>query len=189
MNINKERLAAFTDAIAAIAATIMVLELAVPDGVKVTDLVTRWPTFLAYINSFFLIYLVWYNHHNLFEKAKIIDQRVFVMNGFWLFMLTLVPFATGWVGAHPNDTLPEFLYAVIILIWTISFQLLDICILKANKDTKPDPSNALLPRGIIYILLTIGAVISFFVPIATLMIQLILVIFMAIRMFYFRKAK
>ena len=55
MRINKERLAAFTDAIAAIAATIMVLELVVPEGVSGADLLARWPTFLAYINSFFMI--------------------------------------------------------------------------------------------------------------------------------------
>ena len=184
MNINKERLAAFTDAIAAIAATIMVLELAVPDGVRGADLVTRWPTFLAYINSFFMIYLVWYNHHNLFEKAKIIDQKVFLANGLWLFMLTLVPFTTGWVGEHPNDTLPELLYALVILLWTITFQILDVFILKVNKDAQPDPSNGLLSRGVIYGCLIVGCIMAFILPIATLIIQLIMVIGIVIRMFW-----
>ena len=68
---NKNRLEAFTDAIIAIAATIMVLELHIPQYNTLASLVEEWPVFLAYFISFTLIYTVWYNHHNLFKKAKI----------------------------------------------------------------------------------------------------------------------
>ena len=97
-----------------------------------------------------------------------------------------MPFATGWVGAHPNDTLPEFLYALIILLWTVSFQVLDHFILMGNSGARPDPSNALLPRGIIYGALTVGCIMAFILPIATLIIQLFLVIGMVARMFQTR---
>lgn len=70
---NKERLAAFTDAIVAIAATIMVLELAVPSTSGWQGLMENLPVFLVYIVSFSQIYLVWNNHHDLFEKAEVIE--------------------------------------------------------------------------------------------------------------------
>ncbi|WP_282710428.1 TMEM175 family protein [Lancefieldella sp. Marseille-Q7238] len=70
---NKERLAAFTDAIVAIVATIMVLELAVPSTSGWQGLMENLPVFLVYIVSFSQIYLVWNNHHDLFEKAEVIE--------------------------------------------------------------------------------------------------------------------
>ena len=96
---NKERLVAFTDAIVAIAATIMVLELHTPITDDWQGLREEWPTFLAYLISFSVIYVVWYNHHNLFAKAEVVTTRTFLLNGLWLFFLTLVPFTTGWVGS------------------------------------------------------------------------------------------
>lgn len=72
-SMNKERLAAFTDAIVAIAATIMVLELAVPSTSGWQGLMENLPVFLVYIVSFSQIYLVWNNHHDLFEKAEVIE--------------------------------------------------------------------------------------------------------------------
>ena len=183
MNINKERLAAFTDAVAAIAATIMVLELVPPEMGSLASLLTQWPTFLAYLNSFFLIYLVWYNHHNLFEKAENITPRIFVVNGIWLFFLTLVPFATAWVGNHPSETLPELFYMITVLCWTIGFHVLDVCILGENPNASRDASTERLARILIYGGIAAGCALSFFIPVASLCIMLLLVLGMAAQMF------
>lgn len=75
---NKSRLEALTDAIIAIAATIMVLELQVPEHNSIHSLMENWPIFLAYTISFFLIYIVWFNHHNIFKKAKIISTKTYI---------------------------------------------------------------------------------------------------------------
>lgn len=64
---NKERLAAFTDAVVVIAATIMVLELAVPSENSWQGMMEDATVFIAYVVSFSQIYLVWKNHHDLFE--------------------------------------------------------------------------------------------------------------------------
>ena len=72
---NKNRLEAFSDAIIAIAATIMVLELHIPKLNNLSGLWEEWPVFLAYFISFTLIYAVWYNHHNLFKKANYISKQ------------------------------------------------------------------------------------------------------------------
>lgn len=84
--INKERLAAFTDAIVVIAATIMVLELKVPATDSLQGLSEDLPIFMAYIISFSQIYLIWKNHHGLFEKASNITTRAFVLNGICSFV-------------------------------------------------------------------------------------------------------
>ncbi|MDM5144861.1 hypothetical protein ICE98_01962 [Lactococcus lactis] len=75
----KERFLAFTDAIIAIIATIMVLEFKTPDK-------SGWPTLaeltiplLAYALSFFMIMTVWYNHHQLYRDIKNITPRIFLM--------------------------------------------------------------------------------------------------------------
>lgn len=80
---------------------------------------------LAYLNSFAMIYLVWYKHYHLFKKIETISMKLFFLNGVWLFFLTLVPFATGWVGEFPFSPLPECSYALIILIWSSSLELID----------------------------------------------------------------
>ena len=105
MNIDKKRLIGFTDAITAIASTIMVLELVNPHVPTIQGLIRQWPIFLAFLNSFAMIYVVWYKHNNLFQKFETVSMRIFYLNGVWLFFLTLVPFATGWIGEFPFSPL------------------------------------------------------------------------------------
>ena len=91
---NKTRVEAITDGIIAIAATIMVLELGVPTTNDFSGLLELRHTFLAYVISFMMIYIVWSMHHDLFEKAKVVTRQTFMINGVWIFMLTLVPLTT-----------------------------------------------------------------------------------------------
>lgn len=147
---NKGRLEAFTDAIAAIAATIMVLELKTPVTNDWRGFAEEWPVLLAYIISFAMIYIVWYNHHNLFQKASNITKRTYLINGLWLFFLTLVPFTTGWVGSAPDAVLPEVMYAVNLLLWSAAFHLLDWQIRKDNPGAARDSSTRLFDRAFMY---------------------------------------
>ncbi|MBR1866630.1 MAG: DUF1211 domain-containing protein, partial [Lachnospiraceae bacterium] len=135
---NKGRLEAFTDAIVAIAATIMVLELHTPVSNDWQGIVGEWPTFFAYVISFLMIYVVWYSHHNLFGKAENITPRTYLLNGLWSFFLTLVPFSTGWVGSSPDAVMPEFFYALNLLLWSVAVHLLDRQILRENPDATRD---------------------------------------------------
>lgn len=166
---NKGRLEAFTDAVIAIAATIMVLELRPPEGVSLRALSTDWPILLAYIFSFTLIYVVWYSHHNIFNKAKIISTRTFLLNGLWLFALTLVPFSTAWVGQHVADTLPEVVYLVVLLLWSVTFQLMDMSIMKDNPNIVRDISNQFSTRLLLYGGYVFGIILAFIWPIGSLL--------------------
>ncbi|KRN29563.1 integral membrane protein [Lactobacillus selangorensis] len=167
---NKERLVSYTDAVIAIAATIMVLELHAPKSVSVPALFSMWPTMLAYVISFALIYLVWMSHQNIFNKANVISIQTYLINGIWLFILTLVPFATSWVGEHPNDTLPEFLYMLIEFLWGFCFQLMDNQIIRDNPGVEKDVTDTFLARTVLYGGLVLAMMMSFFIPIMSLVI-------------------
>lgn len=186
---NKTRVEAFTDAIVAIAATIMVLELRVPEHNSVASLLEEWPVFVAYIISFVLIYIVWYNHHNIFHKAKFISRKTYLLNGIWLFLLTLVPFLTHWVGEYPDSTLPEFLYALDLLLWSILFQSMDHQIIRDNPGTPADPTDTINYRLVLYIELIVALIISFFWPIGCLFILGLATLILAIRVFFLPENK
>ncbi|MCQ9210323.1 TMEM175 family protein [Granulicatella seriolae] len=181
---NKNRLEAFTDAIIAIAATIMVLELHIPQYNTLASLVEEWPVFLAYFISFTLIYTVWYNHHNLFKKAKIISKQTYLFNGIWVFLLALVPFTSNWVGRSPNDTLPGVLFIVVLLLWSVMFQVLDWQVLKDNPEAKRDVTVNFTYRSILYGGYVIALVLAFTAPIYSLIVIGIISVAMMVVMFF-----
>ncbi|MGM9906112.1 TMEM175 family protein, partial [Lactobacillus sp.] len=141
---------AFTDGIEAIAATIMVLELSVPEHLTLSALLSEWPTFFAYIVSFALIYLSWRSHHNAFQKADQVSTGVYLVNGFWLFWSSLVPFATSLIGNNPESALAAGIYVGVVFLWTLTFQFLDGAILKANPDAEKDEVMTMPGRVIIF---------------------------------------
>ena len=148
---SKSRLEAITDGIIAIAATIMVLELAIPPTNDLAGLKVIGHTFLAYIISFFMIYIVWSMHHDLFREAEVISKRTFMVNGIWIFILTLVPFTTEWVGTTPYAFLPEFFYALNLLLWNAAFHWLDHQMRKDNPDMSEGDSGNKVTRMVLYI--------------------------------------
>ncbi|MFD1431468.1 TMEM175 family protein [Lacticaseibacillus yichunensis] len=167
---NRGRLEAFTDAVIAIAATIMVLELRPPKSVSLRGLAADWPIMVAYVFSFTMIYVVWYSHHNLFNKAKIISTRTYLFNGLWLFSLTLVPASTAWVGQHADKTLPEVVYLGVLLLWSLAFQLMDESVIKDNPGISRDVSNNVAARLWLYGGYVAGILVALVWPIGALLI-------------------
>ena len=162
---NKGRLEAFTDAIIAIAATIMVLELKIPKTPDFKGLLTDAPIFLAYVNSFLMIYIAWYMHHDLFKHAKNIKARTFLINGIWVLTVTFFPFITAWVGSAPKQAAPEFLYALNLFLCMITFNLLRIQILSDNPEMKKQQKKHW--KQLIPVFLCVGTLIAtvFYPPI------------------------
>lgn len=85
-----------------------------------------------------------------FKKAENITKRTYLLNGLWLFFLTLVPFTTGWVGSARSELLPELLYAANLLLWSGAFHLLDRQILRDSPETERDSTTGLVDRTILY---------------------------------------
>ena len=162
---NQSRVEALTDGIVAIAATIMVLELSNPPSNDLAGLLSLRHTFLAYVNSFFMIYTVWYLHHDLFYQAKFLSKHAFLINGIWVFMLTLVPFSSAWVGTAPDAFLPEFLYPLNLLLWSMAFHWLDHQIRKDNPELSEDRANLFHTRIIMYCCYLLCMILAYIKPV------------------------
>ena len=129
---NKSRLEAFSDGVIAIIITIMVLEIKVPHEVSFSALAALFPVFLSYVISFIYVGIYWNNHHHLFQSVKKVDGRVLWSNLFLLFCLSLIPFASGWMGENHFQDLSLALYGVILLACAFAYYLLTLSLLKIH---------------------------------------------------------
>ena len=120
----KERLEAFSDGVLAIILTIMVLELRVPHSARIADLSPLLPVFVSYVLSFVNLGIYWNNHHHLLHATRQVDGAVLWANLYLLFWLSLLPFATGWMGE--NDFAPTTMaaYGFVLLMAAIAYYLL-----------------------------------------------------------------
>ncbi len=121
---SKGRMEAFSDGVIAIIITIMVLALEAPHEADLAALLPLAPVFLSYLLSFVYLGIYWNNHHHLLQAITQVDGRVLWANLNLLFWLSLVPFATGWMGANPLAAWPTALYGVVLLLAAVAFFVL-----------------------------------------------------------------
>ncbi len=129
----KNRLEAFSDGVLAIIITIMVLELKVPHGETLADLLSLLPVFLSYVLSFVYVGIYWNNHHHLLHTARHVNGLVLWANLHLLFWLSLLPFATGWMGENHFGTWPSMAYGLVLLMAAIAYWLLQQAIMAADE--------------------------------------------------------
>jgi len=120
----KNRLEAFSDGVLAIIITIMVLELEKPAGDSFADLMQLKPTLLTYFLSFLFVATYWVNHHMLFQKTDHINVKILWCNVAWLFVMSLIPFITNWVGSYPTSQVPLMLYFIDMALSSLIFHLM-----------------------------------------------------------------
>ncbi|MEY8879120.1 MAG: TMEM175 family protein [Leptothrix sp. (in: b-proteobacteria)] len=129
---NKTRLEAFSDGVIAIVITIMVLEFKVPHGEQLADLLALTPVFLSYVLSFVNVGIYWNNHHHLLHAVKRVDGRILWANLHLLFWLSLMPFATAWMGENHFAALPVAVYAIDLLLCALAYTLLQQQIIRLH---------------------------------------------------------
>jgi len=129
---SKNRMEAFSDGVVAILITIMVLDLKVPQGSSLADLVPLAAVFLSYVLSFALLGTYWNNHHHLLQAARVVDGRVLWANLALLFTLSLVPFATAWMGETEFDPVPTAVYGVASLAAALAYYVLVHALIRAR---------------------------------------------------------
>jgi uncharacterized membrane protein len=112
----KDRLEAFSDGVIAIIITVMVLELRAPDQPTWDALLPLAPVFLSYTLSFVFLAIYWNNHHHLFQAIERVDGKVLWANMHLLFWLSLIPFATAWMGATRFASQPVAIYGIVLLL-------------------------------------------------------------------------
>jgi len=129
------RLEAFSDGVIAIIITIMVLELKVPVGADAPTLLAQWPVFLSYFLSYLVVAIYWINHHRLFHIVPYVNNAVLWANNLLLFCLSLIPFATAYMGENQFRPFPTATYATLLLACSIAFLVLRTAI---NNELKHD---------------------------------------------------
>jgi len=122
--VGKSRLEAFSDGVLAIVITIMVLEIKVPHDATLAGLAPLVPVFLSYVLSFVYIGIYWNNHHHMIHATNRVTGRIMWANLHLLFWLSLLPFATGWMGENHFAALPSALYGFVLLAAAIAYWLL-----------------------------------------------------------------
>jgi uncharacterized membrane protein len=127
-----QRLEAFSDGVLAILITIMVLELKVPHDSTIQALVPLIPLLLSYLLSFVYIGIYWNNHHHMVHTLQGVNGPILLANLPLLFWLSLVPFATGWMGQNPSALAPAAFYGVIMLMAALAYYLLQGRIIAAQ---------------------------------------------------------
>ena len=120
----KDRLESFSDGVLAVIITIMVLEMKVPHGADLAAILPLLPVFASYVLSFIFIGVYWNNHHHLLHTVDHVTGGVLWANLHLLFWLSLVPFATGWMGENDFAPLPVALYGLLQLLAGFAFFLL-----------------------------------------------------------------
>ncbi len=133
----KDRLLAFSDGVIAIIITIMVLELKVPHDASLHALVAVTPVFLSYVLSFVYVSIYWNNHHHLFHLVRHVTGGVLWANLHLLFWLSLIPFATGWMGENQFAPLPTAVYGVALLMPALAWNVLQAVIIHTQGRSSP----------------------------------------------------
>jgi uncharacterized membrane protein len=129
------RLEAFSDGVFAIAITLLALELKVPHfeangdptAQLLSSLTTQWPSYFAFITSFFTVLIMWVHHHAIFRLVKCADATLLFANGFLLMLVTLVPFPTAVVAEYlrtPAAGAAATFYGGFFLLISIGFLVL-----------------------------------------------------------------
>ena len=126
----KNRLEAFSDGVLAIIITIMVLELKAPHGADWQNLKPLIPIFISYVISFLYVGIYWGNHHHLFQIVENVSSGMLLANLNLLFWLSLLPFATGWMGVNNFASVTVTFYAILLTLCAIAYFILQNIIIQ-----------------------------------------------------------
>ncbi|CAK1254959.1 TMEM175 family protein [Fructobacillus cardui] len=137
-----DRLTAYTDAVFAIALTILVLELKTPESTTWQSIWQIKSTFISYVISFLILSVFWNNHHHLFQLVKRINGQVLWANNLLIFTVSLLPWGAKFVENNLHKSVPETVYGTIYLFMSASYFNL-YCVLG-----KADPANKKLNKAV-----------------------------------------
>ncbi|UYG03386.1 TMEM175 family protein [Halomonas sp. LR3S48] len=134
---NTGRVEALTDGLLAIIITIMVFDITVTTGDQLSDLLALWPVLLSFALSFVYIAIYWNNHSYLLSACRKLSPAVMWGNMHLLFWLSLIPFATRWVGSYPFAPVPSAVYGAVLLMAALAYFYLQKRILDQHEHDHP----------------------------------------------------
>ncbi|MFJ1709679.1 TMEM175 family protein [Kitasatospora sp. NPDC088346] len=148
------RLEAFSDGVFAIAITLLVLDLKVPEPDALQDesltaaLARQWPSYFAYLVSFLVIGIIWINHHAMCALARRVDRRTLFANLFLLLTVSVIPFPTRLLATYltadnSNAHTAAAVYALTMVAMSIAFSVLFLAFTRdARLLNSPIPPQA-----------------------------------------------
>ena len=128
------RVEAFSDGVLAVIITIMVLDLKAPETDDLAGLAKLWPSFAIYVVSFAFVAIYWINHHAIMMAARQATPSLIWANNALLLCLSLVPFATAYVGATHISPLATMIYAALQFACGVAFTLTYSTIVAQRRD-------------------------------------------------------
>lgn len=163
---HKGRLEAFSDAVIAIIMTIMVLELRPPEGFSWAAMQPLWPKLTFYALSFLMLGIYWNNHHHMLQTVNKVSGPVLWANHHLLFWLSLIPFATAWMG-EKFSTPSVFAFNFVLLACAISYTILSKHLIKIEgEDSEFAKAVGRDYKGKVSLgIYTLGLVLSFVAPV------------------------
>jgi uncharacterized membrane protein len=170
----KDNLINFSDAVFAIAITLLVIDIKLPEGLHgggghylLSALVDLWPSYLSYIISFVVIAVYWYNYHKIIYYAAEADNKIAFLNIVFLFTVTIMPFTASMLGRYGEESVAVAIYAASVAVGNAVLFLLWRHILR--KYLLAD--KALSKRNVDYLYMRAGF------PIVVALISMVLAIF------------
>ncbi len=163
---NTSRVEAFSDGVIAVIITIMVLELKVPLSTDWPALKPLLPKFISYILSFIYVGIYWNNHHHLLHKTTKINGKIMWGNLLFLFSLSLIPLASGWMGEHYFEKNTTILYGLVLVFNATTYAILSYLI-SQNEGKGSEFANAIgsaRKEKMSIALYILGIIASFFEP-------------------------
>jgi uncharacterized membrane protein len=178
------RLEAFSDGVFAVAITLLVLEIHVPTGEHLWhDLKEEWPSFAAFFVSFWVIGIIWVNHHGVFDHLKRADRGVLYLNLLLLMTVVFIPFSTALMAEHlksgADEEVAALVYSGAFLALAIAFGLLWTYITMHRESLGVELTDEQVRRTTLVFLIgnpfyAVAVVFAFISPAAVLVINALL---------------
>jgi len=180
---SKARIEAFSDAVIAVAITLLALDLHVPDPGGSASLAHRlgeqWPNYAAYVVSFLTIGIIWINHHALLQRLVSVDHAILVLNLLLLLTIGVLPFSTAlmarYLDASHGQNFAAVVYGGSFLLMSLAFFAIQRHVMRTKQHllqdhVTPEVRRAVLRRNAIgllpYAVATVGALVSPYLTLA-----------------------
>jgi uncharacterized membrane protein len=186
---DKNRVEAFSDGVLAIAITLLIIEVRIPEaeeGGLWDEFVDAWPQLAAYFVSFFIIGIIWVNHHALFLQVKKVDRPLLFFNLLLLLFVVVIPFSTAvladYIRDSDNSHIAAAIYSGTMLLVALAYQATWRWILRDDR-LLHEPVDARIVRaakirfgaGVVVYLGTIA--LSFVSALATLIVHFLIALY------------
>ena len=113
---NTNRFETFFDAILAIIITILVMKLTQPITPTFEAFLLLNARFITYAICFLVIFVIWYDNHNLFQVVEEIDNKVLSIYALQIFAISLLPYFATWVALDVNSVAAESMFGILFIL-------------------------------------------------------------------------